>query len=152
MAGIALIFMNTALVLQYFIVLQPGIPQKSLLTTLQMPNALIIDDETDIWMLLSRILRKHNFSTYFVNNLEAATKRLQQEVPAIIYLDNHLPDGLGLDFIQFLKTKYPQTKIVMITGHSSQADRNKAFNQGADMFLSKSFSSEAIRDTITSLL
>ena len=152
MAGIALIFMNTALVLQYFIVLQPGIPQKSLLTTLQMPNALIIDDETDIWMLLSRILRKHNFSTYFVNNLEAATKRLQQEVPAIIYLDNHLPDGLGLDFIQFLKTKYPQTKIVMITGHSSQADRNKAFNQGADMFLSKPFSSEAIRDTITSLL
>ena len=152
MAGIAHIFMNTALVLQYFIVLQPGIPQKSLLTTLQMPNALIIDDETDIWMLLSRILRKHNFSTYFVNNLEAATKRLQQEVPAIIYLDNHLPDGLGLDFIQFLKTKYPQTKIVMITGHSSQADRNKAFNQGADMFLSKPFSSEAIRDTITSLL
>ena len=117
-----------------------------------MPNALIIDDETDIWMLLSRILRKHNFSTYFVNNLEAATKRLQQEVPAIIYLDNHLPDGLGLDFIQFIKTQYPQTKIVMITGHSSQADRNKAFNEGADMFLSKPFSSEAIRDTITSLL
>jgi two-component system, OmpR family, response regulator len=149
---VLVIFLNTALVLQCFIVLQPGIPQKNLLTTLQMPNALIIDDETDIWMLLSRILRKHNFSTYFVNNLEAATKRLQQEVPAIIYLDNHLPDGLGLDFIQFLKTQYPQTKIVMITGHSSQADRNKAFNQGADMFLSKPFSSEAIRDTITSLL
>lgn len=117
-----------------------------------MPNALIIDDETDIWMLLSRILRKHNFSTYFVNNLEAATKRLQQEVPSIIYLDNHLPDGLGLDFIQFIKTQYPQTKIVMITGHSNQADRNKAFTEGADMFLSKPFSSEAIRDTITSLL
>lgn len=125
---------------------------KTLLTILQMPNALIIDDETDIWMLLSRILRKHNFSTYFVNNLEAATRRLQQEVPEIIYLDNHLPDGMGLDFIQFIKTQYPQTKIVMITGHSSQADRNKAFNQGADMFLSKPFSSEAIRDTISSLL
>lgn len=117
-----------------------------------MPNALIIDDETDIWMLLSRILRKHNFRTYFVNNLEAATKRLLQEVPSIIFLDNHLPDGFGVDFIQFIKTNYPTTKVVMITGHNSQDDRNKAFNEGADMFLSKPFSSEAIRETITSLL
>ena len=50
-----------------------------------MPNALIIDDETDIWILLSKILRKHNFRTYFVNNLEAATRRLLEEVPAIIF-------------------------------------------------------------------
>jgi two-component system, OmpR family, response regulator len=117
-----------------------------------MPNALIIDDETDIWVLLSRILRKHNFRTYFVNNLEAASKRLVQDVPAIIFLDNHLPDGFGMDFIQHIKKEYPQTKIVMITGHSSQTDRNRAFTAGADMFLSKPFSTDAINDTITSLL
>ena len=79
-----------------------------------MANALIIDDETDIWILLSNILRKHSLRTYYVSNLEAATKRLKQEVPAIIFLDNRLPDGSGLDFIQFVKINYPETKIVLI--------------------------------------
>lgn len=117
-----------------------------------MPNALIIDDETDIWVLLSRILRKHNFSTYFVNNLEAATRRLGKQAPSIIFLDNHLPDGFGMDFIQFVKANYPQTKVVMITGHSSQDDRNRAFSEGADMFLSKPFTTEAVQETIARLL
>jgi two-component system OmpR family response regulator len=117
-----------------------------------MANALIIDDETDIWVLLSRILRKHNLKTYYVNNLEAATRRLEQDVPAIIFLDNHLPDGFGLDFIQFIKTNYDQVKIVMITGHDIQNDRERALSKGADLFISKPFSSATIHDTIDKLL
>ena len=117
-----------------------------------MPNALIIDDETDIWILLSSILRKHNMKTYYVNNLEAATKRLALEVPAIIFLDNHLPDGFGLDFIQFVKTSCPQTKIVMITGFDLDADRKRALLEGADFFIAKPFTSVVIHDTINKLL
>lgn len=117
-----------------------------------MPNALIIDDETDIWVLLSKILRKYNLTTYYVDNLESATKRLEQETPSIIFLDNHLPDGLGLDFIQFIKTNYSQVKIVMITGHSEDGDRNRALSEGADYFISKPFSSAAIHDTLKKLL
>jgi two-component system, OmpR family, response regulator len=117
-----------------------------------MPNALIIDDETDIWILLSKILRKHNLTTYYVNNLEAATKRLEQEVPAIIFLDNHLPDGFGIDFIQFIKNNYADVKIVIITGYALEADRNRALNEGADLFISKPFSNETINDIIKKLL
>jgi len=117
-----------------------------------MANALIIDDETDIWVLLSKILRKHNLKTYYVNNLEAATRRLEQDVPAIIFLDNHLPDGFGLDFIQFIKTNYEQVKIVMITGHDIQNGREQALSNGADLFISKPFSSATIHDTIEKLL
>ncbi|MEP6748872.1 MAG: response regulator [Bacteroidota bacterium] len=118
----------------------------------KMPNALIIDDETDIWILLSNILRKHNLKTYYVNNLEAATKRLGQEVPAIIFLDNHLPDGFGLDFIRYIKSNYPQTKIVMITGYDLQEDRARALSEGADLFISKPFTSNIINATIKKLL
>jgi len=117
-----------------------------------MPNALIIDDETDIWILLSKILRKHNLTTYYVNNLEAATKRLEQEVPAIIFLDNHLPDGFGIDFIQFIKNNYAAVKIVMISGYALDTDRSRALNEGADLFISKPFSNEIINDTIKKLL
>ena len=117
-----------------------------------MLSALIVDDETDIWVLLSNILRKHSFKTYYVNNLEAASKRLEQEVPAIIFLDNHLPDGFGLDFIQFVKKNYPATKIIIITGYDLAADRNRALSEGADLFISKPFSRETINEAIKRLL
>jgi two-component system OmpR family response regulator len=117
-----------------------------------MPNALIIDDETDIWILLSRILRKHNLTTYYVNNLEAASKRLVQEKPVIIFLDNHLPDGLGLDFIQHIKTNYAGVKIVMITGVNGNSEKERALQEGADLFLSKPFSTAAIHEVIKRLL
>jgi two-component system OmpR family response regulator len=117
-----------------------------------MPNALIIDDETDIWILLSNILRKHSLKTYYVNNLEAATKRLAQDVPAIIFLDKHLPDGFGLDFIQFIKSNYPQTKIVMITGYDLPDDRHRAMSEGADIFIGKPFTNSTINDVVKKLL
>ena len=117
-----------------------------------MANALIIDDETDIWILLSSILRKHNLRTYYVSNLEAATKRFKQEVPAIIFLDNHLPDGFGLDFIQFVRTNYPETKIVMITGYDLKEDRDRALSEGAHHFISKPFTRETINNTVKTLL
>jgi two-component system, OmpR family, response regulator len=117
-----------------------------------MPNALIVDDEVDIWFLLSGILRKHNLKTYFVNNLAAATQRLQQDIPAILFLDNHLPDGFGLHFIKFIKKTYPTIKIILITGYGSAADRTKAFNDGADLFISKPFSSQVIDDALVQLL
>lgn len=117
-----------------------------------MPYALIIDDETDIWILLSNILRKHNLKTYYVNNLEAAAKRLALEVPAIIFLDNHLPDGFGLDFIRTIKSGYPQTKIVMITGYDLPDDRKRALTEGADMFIGKPFTTNTIHDVLTKLI
>jgi len=117
-----------------------------------MANALIIDDETDIWILLSHILRKHNLRTYYVNNLEAAAKRLMQDVPAIIFLDNHLPDGFGVDFIQFVKTNYPQTKIVMISGYDLHDIRNRALKEGADLFITKPFTRDTINDSLKLLL
>lgn len=117
-----------------------------------MPNALIVDDEIDIWFLLSGILRKHNLKTYFVNNLAAATQRLKQDVPAILFLDNHLPDGFGLQFIRFLKKNYPTIKIVLITGYASASDQKQAMTDGADIFLSKPFNRQSIDDALVQLL
>lgn len=117
-----------------------------------MPNALIVDDEVDIWFLLSSILRKHNLKTYFVNNLAAATQRLEQDIPEILFLDNRLPDGFGIDFIRFVKKTYPTIKIVLITGYASDADHKQAMNDGANLFISKPFSRQTIDNALAQLL
>jgi two-component system OmpR family response regulator len=115
-------------------------------------KALIIDDETDICYLLSRLLKHKNLETAYVNSLSAATTALKQENPEIIFLDNHLPDGLGMNYINFIKSNYPASKIVMITAHDSADDREKAMAQGADFFIGKPFTSDVIYKAVEALV
>ena len=122
-------------------------------TTINEPlKALIVDDEVDICFLLSGILRQKNMKPSFVNNLASAKQSLQQEIPSILFLDNHLPDGFGLDFIQYVKASYPGVKIVMITAHDGLTERKKAQAEGADLFISKPFTRDVIDYAITKLL
>jgi len=115
-------------------------------------KALIVDDEVDICFLLSGILRQKQLKPAFVNNLASAREVLQKDTPAILFLDNHLPDGFGLDFIPYVKTHYPQVKIVMITAHDGLIEREKARAEGADLFISKPFTREVIDYAVKNLL
>ena len=111
-------------------------------------KALIIDDETDICYLLSRLLKQKNYETSFVNTLTAANDALKAEHPEIIFLDNHLPDCLGMNYLLYIKENYPKCKIVMITAHDSVDDREKAMNNGADFFIGKPFTSDLIYEAV----
>ncbi len=117
----------------------------------QILKVLIIDDELDICYLLSGILRQKKLKASYVNTLGDAELALKNDPPAVLFLDNHLPDGLGLDFIQHVKHNYPLTKIIMITAHDSAAERNRAFTEGVDFFISKPFTRELISVTIDQL-
>lgn len=113
------------------------------------PKALIIDDETDICFLLSGILKQKNFQTTLAGSLSEAQKIIENESePAVIFLDNHLPDGFGVNYISTLKKKFPSTIVIMITAHDTVADREKATAQGVDYFIGKPFSKELIFKTL----
>lgn len=114
-------------------------------------KVLIIDDELDICYLLSGILRQKKLRASYVNSLTDAELALKNDPPALLFLDNHLPDGMGLDFIQHIKRNYPLVKIIMITAHDSAAERNRAFKEGVDFFISKPFTREVINSTIDQL-
>lgn len=115
-------------------------------------KVLIIDDELDICYLLSGILKQKKLRTSYVNTLSDAEVELRNDPPALLFLDNHLPDGFGLDFIQHIKINCPSTKIVMITAHDSAAERKRAYTEGVDYFLSKPFTREMINSTLDKLI
>lgn len=108
-------------------------------------KALIIDDETDICYLLSGILKQKNIQSVFAGSLgEIDRILLSPDNFGFIFLDNHLPDGLGISYIQRLKKRFPETKVIMITAHDGIADKIKAEQNGADYFIGKPFSREII--------
>ena len=113
-------------------------------------KTLIIDDEIDICYLLSGILKQKGCLTTYVNNLSDAVVALKNTTPAIVFLDNHLPDGRGADFAADIKRNYPSTKIVMITAYDTIEDRQHAINKGVDLFIPKPFSKEAIINALES--
>jgi two-component system, OmpR family, response regulator len=126
-----------------------GAFQSMLNNPLTKPKALIIDDETDICFLLSGILKQKNFQTAMAGSLSEAQKIIENETePAVIFLDNHLPDGFGVNYISTLKKKFPSSIVVMITAHDTVADREKAAAQGVDYFIGKPFSKELIFKTL----
>jgi len=114
------------------------------------PLALIVDDETDICFLLKDILQR-KFESSSVTSLAEAKLYLQLNEPSIIFLDNKLSDGLGIDHIHSFKEQYPHTKIVMITAYDNFSEKEMAFKEGADYFINKPFSIKTIMETIQTI-
>lgn len=112
-------------------------------------TALIVDDETDICYLLSHILNQKNILTTFAGSVAEADKMLQSSNAFYyVFLDNHLPDGLGINQIKRWKEKFPAVHFIMISAHDSYEEKRKAKTDGADTFITKPFSKEVILNTI----
>ena len=114
-------------------------------------KVLIIEDEGDMCLLLNIMLNGTEIDLDHVKTLASAEEYLQNEKPAVIILDNKLPDGFGMDFLPFLKATYPAVKIIMITGYDASA-QDAALESGADIFLEKPFTREQLYTSIKTLL
>jgi len=114
-------------------------------------KVLIVEDEGDMCLLLNILLNGDEMELDHVQNLLAADEYLQNEQPSVIILDNKLPDGYGIDFISYIKKKYPAIRIIMISGFDASA-RDVALENGADIFLEKPFTRDQLYSSIKSLL
>lgn len=111
-------------------------------------KVLIVDDEEDICFFLSHNLAKRGFTTFFSNTLTDALKQLEINKPSILFLDNHLPDGRGIDLMNEINGLYPELKTVMISAHDSPQDRSNAYNNGIRFFIGKPFSMNEINRVV----
>jgi DNA-binding NtrC family response regulator len=114
-------------------------------------KALIVDDEIDVCYLLGNILKYKNLQASYVNSISEAKRVLREDHHSIIFLDNHLPDGFGVNFIREIKKLDPGIKIIMITAQDTNNDKNQAYEQGVDQFIGKPFTRETIFSAIEKL-
>src|ERR1700754_1825352 len=112
-----------------------------------MKKILIIEDEGDMCLLLNLLLNQNEMIVEHVNTLNEAKKFLGTQQPSLILLDNRLPDGLGIDFLTYLKKNFPEVKIIMISGIDA-AVSDVALEVGADTFLRKPFTNKQLQESI----
>jgi two-component system OmpR family response regulator len=114
-------------------------------------KVLVVEDEGDIALLLELLLDSNKMTVDTARNLCDAREFLEKEQPELILLDNRLPDGFGIDFISYVKSQYPQTKIIMISGFDPAAE-DAALATGADKFLCKPFTKAQLTESINLVL
>lgn len=114
-------------------------------------KVLIVEDEADMCLLLNIMLTGKEMELDHVKSISAAKEYFNDEKPSVVILDNKLPDGMGVDFIKFIKENYADVKIVMISGYSGAA-KGTALDNGADKFLEKPFTKENLYKSVKELL
>ncbi|MFZ1808126.1 MAG: response regulator [Cyclobacteriaceae bacterium] len=114
-----------------------------------MSRVLLVDDEKDICLLLSGILKREGFKTSYALNLEEAKGMLGQNDYAAAFIDLNLPDGIGSQLIPIIKELNSNTKIIMISAYDMGLV--KASKEGADYLIKKPFSRNIILSAIDDL-
>jgi two-component system OmpR family response regulator len=112
---------------------------------------LIIEDEGDMCLVLEMILHKNDFDIDHVKKIAEAAEYLKNALPDLIVFDNRLPDGIGVDFVPYIRRSYPEVKIIMISGKDGSV-KDFALQNGADLFLLKPFTRRQLLDAVDSLL
>ena len=77
-----------------------------------------------------------------VGDGQAAVEKTMALRPELVLLDIHMPPTSGLDALEKIKRNLPQTKVVMLTVSSDDADLMRAASAGADGYLLKSLAGE----------
>jgi len=100
---------------------------------------LVIDDEADIRALLRIILTKAGYEVLEAEDGAGLAKALKGPQPDLALLDLKLPDADGLDLLPIIKKAWPDTEVVMLTGHGGLDTAVQAIKLGAYDFQQKPF-------------
>jgi len=114
----------------------------------------IAEDETSIVSLLKYNLEKEGHKISSSENGEEALKLIKEKIPDLILMDWMLPDLSGVEICKQLKKnkKFSDIPIIMLTAKGEEEDKLKAFDTGADDYVTKPFSQKELNARIKSLL
>ena len=119
--------------------------------TIRKQKLLIVEDEGEMCLLINLLLDGEGMEIEHVQSISEAVEYFQQEAPSVVLLDNRLPDGYGIDLINFIRSEHPATRIIMISGVDASA-KDVALENGADLFLEKPFNKKTLIQSIQGLL
>src|SRR6202142_2786901 len=104
---------------------------------------LIVDDEADLRNLLASVLGDY-YEVAQAGNGAAVQKAFSQPPPDVVLLDVKLPDADGLELLPQIKKRWPETEVIVLTGHGTVSMAVEAGRGGAYNFLTKPFENEKL--------
>jgi DNA-binding response OmpR family regulator len=117
-------------------------------------RVLIADDEPNIVTALEFLLQKNGYEVRVAANGEDALGQLDAFKPHLVLLDVMMPRVSGYEVCQRMRSelRWQGIKIVMLSAKGREVEVNKGMSLGADLYVTKPFSSTELVATIGELL
>ncbi|TAK63297.1 response regulator [Methylobacter sp.] len=110
---------------------------------------LLVDDEINIINALKRTLRCDNYTILTANSGEEGLALLAMHEVGVIIADQRMPHMTGVEFLRKVKTLYPKTLRIVLSGYTELESVTSAINEGAIYkFLTKPWDDDLLRDNI----
>jgi CheY-like chemotaxis protein len=122
-----------------------------------MPSAariLVVDDDNDIVLFVSSILRKQGYEVAAATDGWDALSRTRSHRPQLILLDVVMPQMDGWTFLGFLRSQkdFSAVPVIFLTGRGAEGDRKKGMDMGALDYLVKPVDAQLLLERVAKAL
>jgi DNA-binding response OmpR family regulator len=116
-------------------------------------KVLIVDDEPNIVTALEFLLKRSGYDVRLAANGAEALEQVETYRPDVVLMDVMMPIKSGFEVCQRMRERpdLAQIKIVMLSAKGSEAEVSKGLSLGADLYITKPFSTQELVSTINRL-
>ncbi len=117
-----------------------------------MQSILVVDDDNDMCLLLTRFLTRSGYSVSSANSGRDAIEWMKKQAPDLVLCDFRLDDMTGMELLGKIKTAHPTTLVIIITGYSDVKQAVEVMKLGAYDYITKPLFPDEILLTIKKAL
>jgi signal transduction histidine kinase len=107
-------------------------------------DILLVDDEAGIRNVLGISLADLGYCVHTAENAAQALKMMEETRPSIILTDIKMPGMDGIGLLKAVKDRYPDTEVIMLTGHGDMELAVESLKFRATDFITKPVSDDAL--------
>ncbi|MBD3219570.1 MAG: response regulator, partial [candidate division Zixibacteria bacterium] len=111
-------------------------------------KTLLVDDEVEFVQTLSERLQSRQIKSSVAYNGEEALSVVEEDAPEVMVLDLKMPGIDGIEVLRRTKRDHPDTEIIILTGHGSEKERQRALELGAFAYLEKPVDIDVLAETM----
>lgn len=116
---------------------------------LEMPSKLLlVDDERKFAQTLSERLSLRDIGSLVAYDGESALNLIKEEEPDVMILDLKMPGIDGIEVLRRVKQTNPRIEVIILTGHGTEADKQRCMELGAFAYLEKPVDVNVLSETI----
>lgn len=116
------------------------------------PRIMLVDDDPLTLKRLRRILEKKGYRVSSYTNPLSAFKQMENHQYHLVVTDVKMPGMSGMDLMIKIKSHFPGTDVILMTGYASIDHAIEATREGAFYYLEKPFTPEQFHDTVKKAL
>lgn len=113
-----------------------------------MKKILVIDDEPIVRASCEKILMPEGYEVIMAKNGEEGLEILEKGDFKLVLLDLKMPGIDGVDVLKLIRSKWPTTKVIILTGYSTIETAISTLRLGAFNFIEKPFTPDTLLSSV----